>query len=105
MSHAPTQEIQMNAADQHALDAFDDAFDTIGDYHRKAAHYFMQAARHHLAAAAADDDGDAAAQEMHAFKAYRQQLNGVHCAEIAAMERDDETEELQALQAQMSETV
>jgi len=32
----------------------------------------------------------AAAAEIHAFKAYRLQLNGVQCAEIAVMENDED---------------
>jgi hypothetical protein len=53
-----------------------------------AAHHFQAAAKHHLAAATADDDGDAETQARHAFLAYRHQLNGVQCAEIAMMESD-----------------
>lgn len=90
MSSDPKHEIQI--VDHHLSDAFDEDYETVGDYHRKAAQYFAQAATHHLAAAAADDDGDTPALEMHAFKAYRNQLNGVQCAEIAAMESADEDE-------------
>jgi hypothetical protein len=90
MSNDPKHEIQI--VDHLSAEAFDEDYETVGDYHRKAAQYFVQAAKHHLAAAAADDDGDAAALEMHAFKAYRNQLNGVQCAENAAMESADETE-------------
>ena len=36
----------------------EEEFETIGDYHRMAAHHFEAAAKHHLAAAAADDEGD-----------------------------------------------
>ena len=39
-------------------------------------------------AAAADDEGDEEANARHAFLAYRHQLNGVQCAEIAMMESD-----------------
>lgn len=63
-------------------------FETIGDYHRMAAHHFEVAAKHHRAAAAADDDGDEEANARHALLAYRHQLNGVQCAEIAQMESD-----------------
>jgi hypothetical protein len=89
MSNDPKHEIQIDSLDQHSHDAFDEEYETVGDYHRKAAQYFVQAAKHHLAAAEADDDGDDAALELHAFKAYRNQLNGVQCAEIAVMESDD----------------
>jgi hypothetical protein len=94
MSNDPKHEIQIDALDHHTAEAFDEEFETVGDYHRKAAQYFAQAARHHLAAAAADDDGDDTALEMHAFKAYRNQLNGVQCAEIAVMESEDEADSL-----------
>ena len=63
-------------------------FETIGDYHRMAAHHFQAAAKHHLTAATADDDGDDATVARHAFLAYRHQLNGIQCAEIALMESD-----------------
>lgn len=69
-------------------DLVEDDFETIGDYHRMAAHHFTAAARHHLAAADADDEGNDEANARHALLAYRHQLNGVQCAEIAAMESD-----------------
>jgi hypothetical protein len=66
----------------------EDDFETIGDYHRMAAHHFSAAAKHHLAAADADDEGNEEANARHALLAYRHQLNGVQCAEIAMMESD-----------------
>jgi len=72
-------------------------FETIGDYHRMAAHHFTAAARHHLAAADADDAGDDEANARHALLAYRHQLNGVQCAEIAAMESDTLDDEFDAV--------
>jgi hypothetical protein len=66
----------------------EDDFETIGDYHRMAAHHFTAAAKHHLAAADADDEGNEEANARHALLAYRHQLNGVQCAEIAMMESD-----------------
>ena len=69
-------------------DAFDEDSDTIGDYHRMAAHHFQASAKHHMAAATADDDGNDAAAARHAYLAYRHQLNGVQYAEIAAMESE-----------------
>jgi hypothetical protein len=92
MSTDPKHEIEIDGAESFTAEAFDDEFETIGDYHRKAAHYFSQAAKHHLAAAAADDEGDETATELNAFKAYRDQLNGVQCAEIAAMESGDKAD-------------
>jgi hypothetical protein len=105
MSNDPKLEIQISALDQHAPEAFDEEYETVGDYHRKAAQYFAQAAKHHLAAAAADDDGDEAALEMHAFKAYRNQLNGVQCAEIAVMESDEDIDALDGFDEEASEVV
>lgn len=74
----------------------DEDFETIGDYHRIAAHHFTAAARHHLAAADADDEGDDQANARHALLAYRHQLNGVQAAEIAAMESDTLDDEFDA---------
>jgi hypothetical protein len=93
MSKDYTQEIQIESVEQLPPEALDDEFETVGDFHRKAAHYFSEAARQHLAAAAADDEGDEVALELHAFKAYRHQLNGVQCAEIAVMESEEESTE------------
>ena len=93
MFHDHTQEIQIDSADHLPPEGFEDEFETVGDYHRKAAQYFTQAAHHHLSAAAADDDGDEVGLALHAFKAYRHQLNGVQCAEIAVMESEDEAME------------
>lgn len=97
MSTDPKHEIEIDVAESLTTESFDDEFETIGDYHRKAAHYFSQAAKHHLAAAAADDEGDETAMELNAFKAYRDQLNGVQCAEIAAMESGDKADSLDGL--------
>ena len=55
MSTDPKHEIQTDVAESLSPEAFEDDFETIGDYHRKAAQYFAQAATHHLAAAAADE--------------------------------------------------
>ncbi len=66
----------------------EDDFETVGDYHRMAAHHFTAAAKHHLAAADADDEGHDEAVARHAHLAYRHQLNGVQYAEIAAMESE-----------------
>jgi hypothetical protein len=71
----------------------DEDFETIGDYHRMAAHHFSAAAKHHLAAADADDEGNEETHARHALLAYRHQLNGVQCAEIAMMESDSPDDE------------
>ena len=83
-------------ADATAQELAEEDFETIGDYHRMAAHHFQAAAKHHLAAATADDDGDEETQARHAFLAYRHQLNGVQCAEIAMMESDTLDDEFDA---------
>jgi hypothetical protein len=75
-------------ADTSVDELTEEDFETIGDYHRMAAHHFTAAARHHLAAADADDAGEDEVNARHALLAYRHQLNGVQCAEIAAMESD-----------------
>ena len=67
---------------------FTDDEDTIGDYHRMAAHHFDACAKHHMAAAHADDEGNEEAAAKHAHLAYRHQLNAVQYAEIAAMESE-----------------
>jgi len=73
-----------SVAEEHG----EEEFETIGDYHRMAADHFQAAANHHQAAASADDDGDDVAYARHVVLAYRHQLNGVQCAEIAMMESD-----------------
>ena len=77
-------------------DVSDDDFETIGDYHRIAAHHFSAAAKHHLAAAQADDEGDDEVAMRHAHLAYCHQLHGTQYAEVAAMESQDLDESLEA---------
>lgn len=72
----------------------EEEFETVGDYHRMAAHHFAAAGKHHLAAAAADDEGDDALTARHAHLAYRHQLHGEQYAEIAVMESDSLDDEL-----------
>jgi hypothetical protein len=69
-------------------EATDEDFETLGDYHRMAAHHFNAAAKHHMSAAEADDEGHDEASARHAHLAYRHQLHGVQYAEIAAMESE-----------------
>jgi hypothetical protein len=68
---------------------FEEDSESIGDYHRMAAHHFTVAAKHHMAAAEADDEGHDEAAARHAHMAYRHQLNAIQYAEIAAMESDN----------------
>jgi hypothetical protein len=80
---------ETEAATTESVDEFlEQEKESIGDYHRMAARHFAAAAKHHLAAATADDNGDDEASALHAHLAYRQQLNGVQCAEIAVMDSE-----------------
>jgi hypothetical protein len=76
------------ATTESAEDFLEQENESIGDYHRMAARHFAAAAKHHLAAATADDNGDDERGALHAHLAYRQQLNGVQCAEIAVMDSE-----------------
>ena len=76
------------ATTESAEDFLEQEKESIGDYHRMAARHFAAAAKHHLAAAAADDEGEDETSALHAQLAYRQQLNGVQCAEIAVMDSE-----------------
>ena len=95
MHNETMQEIQTTSGANASRETFEDEFETIADYHRKAAHHFAAAAKFHLAAAQSDEDGDEVAQAMHAYQAYQHQLNAVQYAEIAVME-SDALEELDA---------
>ncbi|MCX7242083.1 MAG: hypothetical protein NTU86_16795 [Burkholderiales bacterium] len=74
-------------------ESFDEDSETIGNYHRMAAHHFSACAKHHMAAALADDEGHDEAAAHHAHLAYRHQLNGVQYAEIAVLESEGMDEE------------
>lgn len=75
---------------------FTDEFESPSENHRMAAYHFKQAYLHHELAATAYDSDDKNATDMHAFIAYRHQLNGIQFAEIAVMEVQgiDEIEEI-----------
>lgn len=84
------------ASAETSADLPEEGIESIGDYHRMAAHHFTAAAKHHEAAATADDEGEEEAAGRHAHLAYHHQLNGVQCAEIAVMDSespDDEFDE------------
>ena len=87
MTNETTSEIEA-ATTESVEDFLEQEKESIGDYHRMAARHFAAAAKHHLAAANADDNGDDEATALHAHLAYRQQLNGVQCAEIAVMDSE-----------------
>ena len=94
MNTNPINEIQVVPTDvltnEHTEE---DEYESVGDYHRQAAHHFSAAAKHHLRAADADDAGDEQSLIVHAHLAYRHQLNGTQYAEIAAMESDFESDQ------------
>ena len=87
MTNENTSETEA-ATSESTEDFLEQENQSIGDYHRMAASHFAAAAKHHLAAATADDNGDDEASALHAHLAYRQQLNGVQCAEIAVMDSE-----------------
>ncbi len=81
----------------HEIDAeFTDDLDSPCESHRMAAYHFKQAYLQHELAASAYESGDQNATDMHAFIAYRHQLNAVQFAEIAVMDvqGSDEIEEV-----------
>ncbi len=97
MNKDPVNEIQVVPTDVLAIDhPEDDDYESIGDYHRQAAHHFSAAATHHLKAADADDVGDEPSLIVHAHLAYRHQLNGIQYAEIAAMESDLQSDQAES---------
>jgi hypothetical protein len=95
MSDEIIHEIEVTPVYGSSVEPMEDDFETIADYHRKAAMHFAAAAKLHLLAAGADDEGDEPAMAMHAYHAYRHQLNAVQYAEIAVME-SDASEEIDA---------
>lgn len=94
---------QENSAIDSSADLLDDDFESIGQYHRMAAHHFSAAAKHHLAAALADDEGEEDAAARHAHLAYRHQLNGTQYAEVAVMESDSLEDEFAEMDLQEAE--
>ncbi len=65
---------------------FEDEYENPTESHRMAAYHFNQASKEHELAASAYESGDQTATDMHAFSAYRHQLNAVQYAEIAVMD-------------------
>jgi len=94
MTNENTSQTPDNAAIERTEDFFEEEYETAAEYHRLAAQHFADAAKHHLLAALADDEGDNDTLARHAYLAYRQQLNGVQYAEIAAMNNDSLDDEL-----------
>ncbi len=100
----PTMSNENSAIDSSA-DLQDDDFESIGQYHRMAAHHFSAAAKHHLAAALADDEGEEDAAARHAHLAYRHQLNGMQYAEVAVMDSDSLEDEFSEMDVPEAEEV
>jgi hypothetical protein len=99
MNSETSPENQTEEHDMISAEHFAEEYESVGDYHRRAAHHFAAAAKHHMKAADADDDGDEESLAIHAFKAYRHQLEGVQYAEIAVMEADLQGDEIDADEA------
>jgi len=78
-------------------DFLNDDYDNPSDSHRMAAFHFREAAKQQELAADAYDEGDIDKRDVHAFTAYRHQVNAVQFAEIAVMlvQGSDEVEEFQ----------
>jgi hypothetical protein len=91
-------EIKSNEVTEGDVDFVDD-FESPAESHRMAAYHFKQAYMQHELAASAYESGDQNATDMHAFIAYRHQLNAVQFAEIAVMEVQgiDEIEEIEEI--------
>ncbi len=94
------KELSMNdsvntAVEEFSDEEYGDLLETVGESHRMAAFHFKEASKQHELAASAFDLGDHTACDMHAFMAYRHQLNAVQYAEIAVMDIQglDEIEE------------
>jgi hypothetical protein len=106
MNNDPIHEIQVIPTDLLATEhPEDDEYESVGDYHRQAAHHFSAAAKHHLKAADADDAGDEQSLIVHAHLAYRHQLNGTQYAEIAAMESDFESDQAESDEVESDQKV
>lgn len=97
MTNEHTQQTRAETAAElpmeHLEAELDDELETTGYLHRMAAHHFAAAAKYHLIAATAADEGDEEANALHAYLAYRHQLNAVQYAEIAVMDNESLEEE------------
>jgi hypothetical protein len=84
----------------HESEVYDEheEYESLGDYHRKAALHYSQASKHHKLAADADDQGHEEARDTHVFLAYRHKLVANQYAELAVIESDelsdDDSEEI-----------
>ena len=77
------------------LTEFDDVYESPSDCHRAAAYHFREAAKQQELAAEACDNANHDDADLHAFNAYRHQLNAIQYAEMAVMDVQggDENEE------------
>jgi hypothetical protein len=84
----------VNVSEEH-LEDFEDIYESPSDCHRAAAYHFRQAAKQQDLAAQACDNANQDEADLHAFNAYRHQLNAIQYAEMAVMDvqGEDETEE------------
>jgi len=71
------------------VDEYQEEFETPDECHRMAAYHLTQAAKHHEIAAEAYANDDQVSCDLHAYRAYKHQLNGQQYAEMAAMDVSD----------------
>jgi hypothetical protein len=88
-------EINKAHESEEALEEFDDIYESPSDCHRAAAYHFKEAAKQQELAAEACDNANQDEADLHAFNAYRHQLNAIQYSEMAVMDIQggDETEE------------
>jgi hypothetical protein len=88
-------EITTTHVSEEVLEEFDDIYESPSDCHRAAAYHFKEAAKQQELAAEACDNANQDEADLHAFNAYRHQLNAIQYAEMAVMDIQggDETEE------------
>jgi len=89
-------EITTTQVSEEVLEEFDDIYESPSDCHRAAAYHFKEAAKQQELAAEACDNANQDEADLHAFNAYRHQLNAIQYAEMAVMDIQggDETEEV-----------
>jgi len=80
---------------EELIEEFEDIYESPSDCHRAAAYHFRQAAKQQDLAADACDQSNQDEADLHAFNAYRHQLNAIQYSEMAVMDiqGSDESEE------------
>jgi len=88
-------EVNQVSVSEEITEEFDDIYESPSDCHRAAAYHFRQAAKQQELAAEACDNANQDEADLHAFNAYRHQLNAIQYAEMAVMDVQggDESEE------------